>query len=761
MRDLKNHGRNSVLLNAAAIALLLASTSGHLYAQSETGEEAKKSSAGIMEEIVVTARKREETLQQAPVAISVITPEIIRDTAIVNMNDVGARLPNVSSIDEPVGLTGNGFAPTIRGMRSASRQIGEESGLGIFIDGAYAGSNAAGNKFLPPVERVEFLPGPQATLFGKNTTLGVINIITKKPGDELEVEGKASVGNDGHGELTATVMGPVSDNVSLGLTLGKRRYTGFEVNHNAVPLPNDGIDPAPQFTGEDDGVTGPELDAWGGAVQLAYRGENNRLDVMVDHVNNERTKRMPAGRIEGFGALPRDTANTSDLGRQIVRDTGVTATYNHNLRVGDLTSITSYRKFFTDDWLDDDLYPFRVVWINIWITEQKQFSQELRWAQEVGRVSYLAGVYYQDQKLTMDRGADLLVGTVLEDPVLIRGEMQNKTIAGFANGQISLSDAWGLELGVRYGSEDKDLPYFTQTGSALTLGLWNGTLSDSRSTDNVSYTTAVTFAPTNTLNTHFRYSRGYKSGGFTIDFVTTPYPPPFYEFDDEQADSYELGAKWQATDKLWLNAVLFYTDYTDLQVSQLLSIPGSATPFFATGNAGKAVTQGIETTLVYAGENLTLNASVGYNDAHYTQWLRPSGDTLVDEAGTSLPSPRWTGNLFGSYDIGDLTLIGEYLYREGSPASPGEAPDRFSDDVSQINLRARYNLTKNWSVSLWVTNLTDERAVTSRGTNVQSGFLAAFAGWLYPSDFVRVPDDQIIGGYQPPRQYGLDLEYRY
>jgi len=745
-------------LGRAALALLLLTATGSAFAQTATqqGRAVRQ-----IEEIVVTARKREETLQQAPVAISVLGAAQIKDAGIQDMNDVGARLPNVSTIDQPAGLNGNGFAPTIRGMRSGSRQIGEESGLGIFIDGAYAGSNAAGNKFLPPVDRVEFLPGPQATLFGKNTTLGVINIVTKKPGDELESEVRASVGNDGHQDYSATLMGPVSDSIGLGLTLGTRRYTGFEVNHNAVALPNDADLPAPQFIGEGDGVKGPNMDAWGGAFQFAYRGENNSLDVMVDHVNNKRKNQMPAGRIEGFGALPRDTYNTADLGYQIVKETGVTATYQHDLGAGSLTSISSYRDFFTDDWADDDLYPFRVVWINIWITEQEQFSQELRWAQEVGAVSYLAGVYYNDQKLTMDRGADLLVGTFLEDPVLINGEMDNKTIAGFANGDITLNDRWGLELGIRYGKEDKDMPFYTQSGSNATLGLWNGTLSDSRSTNNTSYTAAVTFAPTDTLNTHLRYSRGYKSGGFTIDFVTSFDPPPFYEFDDEQADSFELGAKWQATDALWLNAVLFYTDYTDLQVNQLLTIPGSATPFFAMGNAGKAVTKGIETTLVYSGDNLSLNASVAYNDAYYTEWLRPSGGTLVDESGTKMPSPRWTANLFGSYDIGDLTLIGEYLYRKGSPAGPGEAADRGSDDVDQINLRARYQFTERWSASLWVKNLTDERAVTGRGTNVQGGFLEAFAGLFYPSDFVNVTGDQITGGYQPPRQYGLDVVFTF
>lgn len=749
--------RVAMRLGYTAIALLWLASIGNAYAQTATQPER---SAKQMEEITVTARKREETLQQAPVAISVIAADQIRDTGIANMNDVGARLPNVSSIEQPAGLDGNGFAPNIRGMRSASRQIGEESGLGIFIDGAYAGSNAAGNKFLPPVDRVEFLPGPQATLFGKNTTLGVINIVTKKPGEELESEARASVGNDGHQELTATVMGPVSDSVSLGLTVGTRRYSGFEVNHNAVEIPNDAEVPASQFIGADDGVKGPDLDAWGGALQLAYRGENNRLDVMVDHVNNERTKRMPFGRIEGFDALPRDTYNTSSLGRQIVEETGVTATYNHDLGAGDLTSISNYREFFTDDWSDDDLYPFRVVDIDIWVTEQEQFSQEFRWAQEIGALSYLAGVYYQDQKLNMDRGAQLLIDTPFESPILIEGEMRNKTIAAFTNGDIELGEAWGLELGLRYGKEDKDMPYFRQSGADQTLGLWAGSITDSRSTNNTSYTAAVTFAATDTLNTHLRYSRGYKSGGFTMDFVTTFDPPQFYEFDDEQADSYELGAKWQATDTLWLNAVLFYTDYTDLQVSQLLTIPGSSTPFFVTGNAGKAVTKGIETTLTYSGDNLTLNASVGYNDAYYTEWLRPEGDTLVDEAGRNMPSPRWTGNLFGSYDIGNLTLIGEYLYRDGRPAVPGEGLNRFTDDMDQINLRARYNFSDNWSASLWVTNLTDERAVIDRTVNIQTGFLADFAGFTYPSSFVNVPD-MIVGGYQPPRQYGLDVEFRF
>ncbi len=782
MNELFNGQRRTPGLGMAIVATILAGSAGGAYAQSDS-DSPRASTA--MEEITVTARKREETLQEAPVAISVLTGDNIRDAGIANMNDLTSRLPNVGGIDEPAGLDGNGFAPTIRGLGTGSRQIGEESGLGVFIDGAYAGNNDNGNKFLPPVERVEFLPGPQATLFGKNTTVGVMNIITKKPGDELEIYAHAGAGNNGHVEYGGSIYAPLNDNWGIGLTLGMQEYEGYLSNANPPlePAPTDDCfnifvpEPWPPmgclgnaWAGLYDGITGPKMDAWGGTFQLAYRGDTVTFDLLVDYNDAERTNRPPAQRIEGFDALPRDTFSTSTPGTAVGDETGVTATITKTFaNDSELTSITNYREFFTDEDYDDDAYFYRVVEVQRWITEQDQVSQELRYSGKAGNASYLIGAYWQDQELFTSRDGDILEIT----PNLeIEGLLQNETTAVFGNVDFDLGDVWGAELGIRRSSETKDMPYFYNDTSEA--GFWQGTISDSLKSDRTSYTGALSFAATDDLNAHLRYSRGYKSGGFAIEYVVYDFEPTedLYKFKDEQADSFELGMKWQATDELWINAALFYTDISDLQVSQYVQVPDQPVPFIIIGNAGKARTQGIEVTAIYQGEQLGLNASVGYNNAEYVEWMRPTGidpetgeQTFEDMAGRELATPRQTANLLASYQFNlggrTLDLIGEYQYRGKSPAAPGADSSLFADKRSQINARIRYQINDNLDVTLWAKNLMDKRSVLGRGRNGQRGFIRDGGYWYLPGEIAEGINDQVTGDRQAPRHWGLTFNYRY
>lgn len=743
-----------------------ATAADQLYAQEQADSEAKKP-ANVMEEVTVTARKRKETLQEAPVAISVLTPKLIEDAGVLNINDIGARLPNVSTIDEPPGVGGNAFTPAIRGMPTDSRQIGQESSLGMFIDGAYAGSNENGNRFLPPIERVEFLPGPQATLFGKNTTIGVLNIVTKKPGDRLEIEAHGEVGNNGHQDIGATVFFPLNSQWSAGLTAGWRSYSGYVRNQN--PPLDELVWEGDYASGQLDGVVGPKMDAWGGNAQLAFRGDSLTFDLLLEYSDTERKHLIGAERIEGFDALPRDVISSSTESAQLNDERAATATIVKSFENGsELTSITNYRKFHTDWPSDDDSYFYKVVDIFNWVIDQEQTSQELRYSGQAGIMSYLVGGYWQKQDLYMLREANIWDIT----PNLgIEGAMENETTALFANADFDLTERWGAELGIRQSHETKDMPYFNIDISEL--GLWAGTLEGSISANNTSYTGALTFAPADRVNTHLRYSRGYKSGGFAQEFFTLPFEPPreAWEFGEEKADHWEMGLKWQATDSFWVNTALFLTDYTDLQVSQLISIPGLGTPFFSIGNADKARTKGIEVTAIYQGENLTVNGSLGYNKATFVEWLRPAGFNedgswiYEDMAGRELDTPRKTANLLADYrfDVGghDLDLIGEYQYRDGTPAGPGEDPSLVSDSQDQINGRIRYHINENLTLTLWVRNLLDNRAIRDRGLNLQADLIAGGAGWYLPPEIGAGIYDQVTGAYQAPRHYGLTLDYRY
>lgn len=716
-----------------------------------------------LEQIMITARKREETLQDAPVAISVVSAKQIESVGITRVTEIAARLPNVSSVDQPAGAGVFSFTPFIRGINTYGRNIGFESGFGMFLNGAYAGRNEAANKFLPDVERVEFLPGPQATLFGKNTTIGVMNIVTRKPGPEWGGALDARIGNYGAREYRANASGPVSDNVGITLTAGRREYDGYY--RNVIPPDRQVFDPDGKFNGRE----GPLFESTGGSAELVADIGPTSLDLLIDYTHAERDNDVYLARVEGFDALPVDVRESATMGTHELREAGGVLTLTADIGPGVLTAITAHRDFDSDVPFDGDAYAYPVQEGPTWSTDQVLTSQEIRYGGTADRLGYIVGAYWQDQELESVRVARILN---LAD-IRVEGKIESTVMAAFGNVDFQLSDRWRAELGVRWEDEEKTLREYQQSGGTM-LGLIDidvGPLD--RGVDNVSYTAMLAFEPTPDINTHFRYSRGFKSGGYNIDFVTAPVLTPL-EFDDETGDHYELGAKMQLADALFVNAVLFRTDYKDLQQSEYTLVPGQSLPVITTKNSGEARTEGLELTAQYEQDNLSVNASLGTANARYTRWVRQTATGFSDESGKKLPAPDLTFNLLADYRIplgtGALTATAEYLYRSRAPQSvtmpsgpviPSDPastprPSYHADAVDVLNFRLRYDITDHWSVTAWVRNALDDRAIIVRQPNDAEGFFEIF-GLFAPEDIRR----QVTGDYQAPRHYGLDVRYRF
>lgn len=735
---------------------------GALLVQGVAAEEAPVEELPV-EEVVVTARKRVETLQEAPLAISVITAEQIRNTGASRITEVAARLPNVSSLDQPAGAGTFGFSPYIRGINTGARSIGFDSGFGIFINGAYAGRNETANKFLPDVERIEFLPGPQATTFGKNTTVGVMNVVTRKPGSSWDGVAEASVGNHGHREYRATASGPLSDVWGISLAAGKREYDGYY--RNVIPPQRQVFDPDGRF----DGSTGPVFDSLGGSMELTAHAGRTSADLLLDYTDSRRSRDVYLARVGGFDALPVDTRESATMGRHKTREFGGVLNITHEAGPGSLTAITAYRDFDSNIPFDGDAYAYPMQEGPEWHTKQQLVSQEIRYAGNSGPFDYLFGAYWQDLHASTAKVADIfgLAG------VRITGAIDSRTVSTFANLEYEISKRWTTEVGLRWEDEQKRMPYFTQSGGELlgVLRLDEGPLE--RSVSHVSRTAMLAFAVSDRINSHIRYSKGFKSGGYNIDFVTSPVLTPM-EFDDESADNFELGAKMQLTDSVFVNAVYFLTDYDDLQQSEYTTVPGQQLPVITTKNAGKARTDGFELNVSYAAERLTLNSSLGTADARYTRWLRQTADGFSDEKGRKFPAPDLTFNFLGEFRVPlgghQLAFIGEYIYRSRStqavtmpvgpilPADPGSPlrPGYHADAVDVVNFRVRLTLRNHWSVTAWVRNALDDRAITFRQPNDAEGFYEAF-GVFSPYDIRR----QVTGDYQSPRHYGIDVRYQF
>ncbi len=728
-----------------------------------TGAVAVDSSAESvqLEQIVVTARKREESLQEAPVAISVIGAQQIESVGATRVTEIAARLPNVSSVDQPAGAGVFSFTPYIRGINTYGRNIGFESGFGIFLNGAYAGRNEAANKFLPDVERIEFLPGPQATLFGKNTTIGVMNIVTRKPGSVWDGSLEARLGNDGAREYRVSASGPMTDNAGVTLAAGRREYDGYY--RNVIPASRQVFDPDGAF----DGREGPVFESNGGSIEFVADLGRTNLDLLLDYTRAERENDVYLARVEGFDALPVDVRESATMGTHELREFGGVLTLTSEVGAGDLTLITAHRDFDSDVPFDGDAYAYPLQEGPTWSTAQVLTSQEIRYAATTGPLGYIVGAYWQDQEVESVRVARIFN---LAD-IRVQGKIESTVVAAFGNVDYQLGERWRAEVGIRWEDEEKTLRDYRQSGGTM-LGLIDidvGPLD--REVDNVSYTAMLAFRPRPGINTHFRYSKGFKSGGYNIDFVTAPVLTPL-EFDDESGDHYELGAKMQLTDSLFVNAVLFRTDYDDLQQSEYTLVPGQPLPVITTKNSGQARTEGLELTAQYERKNLTVNASIGTADARYTRWLRQTATGFSDEKDKKLAAPDLTFNLLADYRIplptGSLKATVEYLYRSrapqavtlpsgpiipGDPASPLR-PSYNADAVDSLNFRLRYDITDRWSVTGWIRNALDDRAIILRQPNDAEGFYEAF-GLFPPQDIRR----QVTGDYQAPRHYGIDVRY--
>ncbi|WBX83832.1 TonB-dependent receptor [Sphingosinicella microcystinivorans] len=755
--------RRALLASLAAGTMLISGTaySGLALAQDANAQDSFADEAA--QDIVVTARKREEKLQEAPLAISVMSAAQIENLGASRVSDLAARLPNVAALDQPAGIGGFGFSPYVRGIYTGARSIGFDSGFGVFINGAYGGRNEAANKFLPDLERVEFLPGPQATLFGKNTTIGVINMVTRKPGSTWEGDATIEVGNRGIREYGVRARGPLSDVLGIAISAGRREYGGYY--RNVIPVERKMFDPDGRF----DGRKGPKFNSTGGAIELVSDLERTTIDFLVDYTRANRHNDIYVGRVEGFDALPIDVRESATMPSQGNEDYGGLLSITQDFDAGALTLVTSHRKFTNDVAFDGDGYALPVQEGPEWATEQTLTSQEIRFAGEVGQLSYIVGGYWQDQSSRSARIADIL-GLA---SVRVAGKIKARTFSAFTNLDYKLSDRLSAEVGVRWENERKRLSSFTQNGGAL-LGVIDIDQDPlSRSVSHVSYTGSVAYSPIDRVHTHLRYSKGYKSGGYNIDFVTAPVLTPL-EFGDESADNYEVGLKVQLTDRLFLNSVYYRTDYHDLQQSEYTRVPGQPLPVITTKNSGEARTEGIEVSATYRGERLNVNAALGTANARYTDWLRQTATGFSDETGKKLPAPDFTFNILGDYRLpvgdGNLHFIAEYIYRSRAPqpvtmpsgpilpddpTSPLR-PSYHVDAISVVNLRLRYEISPSWSVTGWVRNVFDERAVIMRQPNDAEGFFEAFG--IFPASSIRT---QVVGEHQAPRHFGAMLQYRF
>jgi iron complex outermembrane receptor protein len=731
---------------------LLTVLAGSMFAESVQAQEQprRRGNTTLLEEVVVTARKREEGSQDVPLSITAFGSDQIEALKVRDLTNLSVGMPNVALDD--VGTARGTANFSIRGLGISNSIPSIEPTVGVFINGIYLGLNNGILFDVFDLESIEVLRGPQGILFGRNVTGGAILLNTKKPGDTLAAKVRAAVDGGGDGGLNrylmGSVSGPVTDTLGLGFTAYLNDDEGWHKN---------------QFDGSD--VQAVEQTMYRGTAvwnptdraQLAVTYE--RTDIEGDGPVSQ-SHRGNLGGIPGVPQPPGNPFNADEdsfdanydlIGSQDIEVDFLSAQFDYDVDFGDgtITALYGWRESTQAGHSDIDAQPVPLFHAPSNLDAQ-QHSFELRYAGNFGDFAVNTGVYYFEHDMQYHERRELLglLTEVASQGALGRdipfqtqdggGELGVETLAFFAAVDYAVNDRLTLTAGARYSDEEKtaDILSLAANTNVLNIPATIGggipvyanpiTGTDTRcnvvTTRNCSLDFSdsdswATFAPkigfsyllNDAAQVYGHWSRGFRSGGYNLR-NTSPTTPPG-PFDEEQVDSFEIGYKSQ---QAWgrLNAAVFYNTIKDMQRDVNTADPVSGI-VQVTANTADATIWGLETDLAYSlTSNLLLLASVGYINASYDDLLFDINGAEVPGFGKDLDLPRapeWTYSVGLNYDI-DLGSWGyastrvNYAYRDQvawTDDNRGIVPEQ---DIVDAGIDIHTN-DEHWVFSLYGRNL--------------------------------------------------------
>lgn len=703
----------------------------------QPGSVAPADTAISSADITVTARKVAEPLIKAPLSVTSISGDMIAAAGLSTIIDLTRVAPNV---DISGGIAGQLQGQiSIRGISTLVRNIGLETGVGIFVDGVYVGRPENFVQHLLDVDRVEIARGPQGTEYGKNTIAGVINVQTKQPDADPGLSLRLDAGNYDYHRAEAVVGTRLNDKLSVRAAVAYAGQDGFYQHLSG---------------GQDAGSS--NLLTWRLSAKYA---PTDQLSFVL-RWDGLRDRGVPAFfQADALAGYPQDFPSREPLHinnnrpNRLSRDAqGVSLTSEWASDAVTVTSITAYRESSYKASLDDDQEQVDFVAVDDFSDKSHFFSQELRLAGQAGRLRYLVGAFYLNQMVRTDRalgpGLDLLAayGIPIAPILTTGGHIKTESGALFGRIDYDLTDRLSLSGGLRYTREKKRAHFVQNDDTPIfeMLGFPNLTF-DGRSTDDDwSPSATLSYAVASEANVYLRFSQGFKSAAYHIDLASsidglTARP--------EKATSYEAGFKAAAMDgKVRLSVAVFHTDYNRLQVSQLLG--GSA---FLT-NAGKAQIDGAEGEIaLQLTPRLRVEGNAAYLDARYKRFENcgvpvSQGGGWTDCKGNDLVlAPHFSSYGAVQYDvpiaIGTLFVRGDADYRSSVYFEPTNS-DAFKGNArTLVNLRV--GLRRDiWSIEGWVQNLTDRRYKTYADDRSGLGVLRTAA-------------------YGAPRTYGVSLSSKF
>ncbi len=797
---------NNKLLIALALSLVL-------YGTNASSEEKKSENV-----ITVTAQKRTENILEVPIAISVFDRDAIEQTGIQQLTELADFIPNLSITQ------GDDFESrvTIRGVGAQSRNIGFDSRVGIYIDGVYLGQSPAVNQDLIDLEQVEVLRGPQGTLFGKNTVAGAVNLISVKPHDDLEGNVNVNLANFNGVEIKANLNLPLGDTTAVKIAFSSRKRDGYVTNvYNADQVPTEavGLAPVPLPICDGPGCVFPAMtptfapetndkyndqDSQSYRVQFRFRpSEKLDINLAFDRLESEKITATASAATDTFGlfanpfATGKNEVSFSATPKESREIFGTALNIDYDLGNDfSFRSITALRDTEATSFQDIDFSPIDYI-TSLYVDEFEQLTQEFQLiSPDDSDFKYVLGLYFYQQEATTDRAVNIGNGgywffdqgpDAADDGTSATnfGVVDTDSLAFFMNGSYQINEKFKLGFGFRYSEETKDATWVLDGPNLLNVPIGDtpaGGFSGSHKDTNFAPTISLNYTVSENAQVYGKFSTGFKSGGFNLDWVDDNSLAGGIEFDKETVDSFEFGYKTTAYgDRLSLSAAYFITDYDDYQVNQFFDLgtagDGRTLTSIRITNAAKVETSGLEIEASFeVTDNFSIHGSLGLLDATFEDFPEGTTDengTPINAAGNRLPFASETSGSIGfqyykklnSMDAEllvrlDANFIGDYftdidnaksvdIFGGGLscffyPAECGQLATVESghvDAYSLVNGRVGLIDTQgDWEVYLWGRNLTDEDQNTNSGTQ--------FLGTL-----IFTP--------QTPRTYGIEATYHF
>ncbi len=786
------HAIRFIHMLKGSAALVALATPAMVMAQAEPAATAGQASAAIAADdtgdIVVTARRRAESLQNVPIAVTAYSGEALAQQGALDITDISDTTPNVTiEVSRGTNTTLTAF---IRGVGQQDPVAGFEQGVGLYLDDVYLNRPQAAVLDIYDVERIEVLRGPQGTLYGRNTIGGAVKYVTRRLASEPELRLRTTLGTYDQIDGIASASTPVGDGtLRVGGSVARLSRGGFGKNLT---------------TGQEN----YNRDVWAGRLSAEVNNDDNIFfRLSGDYTRDASSPRGGHRLVTSFQSNTPvlndvfDTQGALNTPRQLIKAWGVSLFGEVGITDGlTVRSITAYRKDDSSGPIDFDALP--AVDADVLGTyNNRQLSQELQVLIETGGLNGLIGAYYLDAKARTPFEVRAFT-TIPGFSAFTDADVKTNTSAIFADFTYDVTEQLSLSAGARYTWDERHARILRQNylggtgvpmfgGTSVPFGAASTDFNGKRNFNKFTPRASISFKPTRDHMVYASYSKGFKGGGFDPRGVGVNAPDlngngtreqdeiaAFIGFEPETVDSYEIGYKASLFDnRVNLALAAFRANYKNVQIpgSSGCVVNGVATFCGVTTNAGKARFQGFEAEVrarvaedfAMAGDTLRLTGTLGYIDAEYREYITfVAGQGAVDVAQFRevQNTPKWTASGTVSYDApvgeGRLNVNATASYR--SRTFQFEIPNPFLDQKGYALFDASIVYRSGgdrWNIGLHGKNLFDKAYKTSGYTfmavNPVTGALLRDAQGKLVSSLGR--EGVLTAFYGNPRQVFLTL----